>query len=199
MNKVFSSLRIIFFGIYLRFRIINGHVSSHTYNLSWRFLRKSFITIYPVILPLRLRCLILPESDNGIFLDKTGIHISSPKWSLKYLSTESSVQFSCSIVSNSLRPHGQQHSSPPCPSPNPEAYSNSCPLSRWCHPTISSSVIPLSSRPQSLPVLGSFPMSWLFTSGGQSIGASALASVLPLNIQSSSPLRCTGLVSLLSK
>ena len=130
MNKVFSSLRIIFFGIYLRFRIINGHVSSHTYNLSWRFLRKSFITIYPVILPLRLCCLILPESDNGIFLDKTGIHISSPKWSLKYLSIESSVQFSCSIMSNSLRPHGLQHSSPPCPSPNPGAYSNSCPLSR---------------------------------------------------------------------
>ena len=89
-----SSLRILFFGIYLRFRIINGYVSSHTYNLSWRFLRKSFITIYPVILPLRLCCLILPESDNGIFLDRNGIHIISPKWSLKYLSIESSVQFS---------------------------------------------------------------------------------------------------------
>ena len=89
-----SSLRILFFGIYLRLRIINGHVSSHTYNLSWRFLRKSFFTIYPVILLLRLYCLISPESDNGIFLDKTGIPISSPKWSLKYLSIESSVQFS---------------------------------------------------------------------------------------------------------
>ena len=180
-----SSLRILFFVIYLRLRIFNGHVSSHTYNLSWRFLRKSFFTIYPVILLLRLYCLISPESDNGIFLDKTGIPISSPKWSLKYLSIESSVQFSSVHLLNrvSLQRHGLQHTSPPCPSPNPGAYSNSCPLSQWCHPTISSAVTPLSSCPQSLPASGSFPMSWLFTSGGQSIGAWASASVLPMTLR----------------
>jgi len=93
-----------------------------------------------------------------------------------------SVQFSCSVVSDSLRPHGLQHARPPCPSPTPRVYSNSCPLSRWCHPTISSSVIPLSSRLQSFPTLGSFQMSQFFTSGGQSIGASASASVLPVSI-----------------
>ena len=94
----------------------------------------------------------------------------------------SSVQFSCLVVSDSLRPHGLQHARPPCPSPTPRAYPNSCPLSQ-CHPTISSSVIPFSSCPQSFPALGSFPMSQLFTSGGQSIGVSASASVLPMNTQ----------------
>ena len=87
------------------------------------------------------------------------------------------VQFSCSVVSNSLRPHGLQHTRPSCPSPTPGAYSNSCPSCQRCHPTISSSAVPLSSRGQS------FPMSQLFTSGGQSIGVSASASVLPINIQ----------------
>ena len=93
--------------------------------------------------------------------------------------TESSVQFSHSGESNSLQPHGLQHARPPCPSPTPGAYSNSCSLSRWCHPTIWSSVIPFSSCPQSFPASRPFPMSWLFTSGGQSIGTSASASVLP--------------------
>ena len=149
-----------------------------------------------------------------------------------------SVQFSHSIVSNSLQPHGLQHARPPCPSPTPGVYSNSCPLSRWCHPTISSSVLPFSSYlqfskhhhqaslsftvsqsliklmsieswchptisfsvtpfsscPQSFPALGSFPVSQLFESGGQSIEASA--SVLPVNIQGWSPLGLTGLISL---
>ena len=91
-----------------------------------------------------------------------------------------SVQFSRSVVSNSLRPHGLQHTRLPCPSPNPGTYSNSCPLCRLCHPTISSSVIPFSSRLQSFPALGSFPTSWFITSGGQSIGISASASVLPM-------------------
>ena len=90
----------------------------------------------------------------------------------------SSVQFSPSFVSDSLRPHGLQHSRLPCSSPTPRAYWNSCPLSRWCHPTISSSVVPFSSCLQSFPAPGSFPMSHFFTSGGQSIGVSASASVL---------------------
>ena len=83
------------------------------------------------------------------------------------------VQFSRSVVSSFFRPHGLQHARPPCPSPTPGVYPNSCPLSRWCHPTISSSVVPFSSCPQSFPASGSFPMSQLFASGGQSIGVSA--------------------------
>ena len=107
--------------------------------------------------------------------------------------TVSSVYFSCSVVSDSLRLHGLQYTRPPCPSPTPGAYSNSGPLSQWCHPTISSSVIPFSSRLQSFPVSGSFPMSQFFTSGGQSIGVSASASVLPMNSQDWFPLGLTGL------
>ena len=101
------------------------------------------------------------------------------------------VQFSRSVVSNSLRPHGLQHARPPCPSPTPGVYSNSCHLSQWCHPTISSSVVPFSSCPQSFPASGSFPMSQLFVSGGQSIGVSASTSVLPMNTQDWSPLEWT--------
>ena len=104
-----------------------------------------------------------------------------------------SIQFSCSVVSNSLQPHGLQHARLPCPLPTLRACSNSCPSSRWCHPTISSSVVPFSSHLQSFPASGSFPMSQFFTSGGQSIGVSASASVLPMNIQEWSPL---GLISL---
>ena len=109
------------------------------------------------------------------------------------------VQFSCSVMSNFLRPQGLQHARPPCPSPTPGAYSNPCPLRQWCHPTISSSVIPFSSCLQSLPASGSFPMSQFFASGSQSIGVSASASVLPMNIQDWSPLGWTGWISLLSK
>ena len=93
------------------------------------------------------------------------------------------LQFSHSVVSDSLRPHGLQHSRPPYPFPTPRACSNSCPSSQWCHPTISSSVVPFSACFQSFPASGSFPMSQLFASGGQSIGVSASASVLPMNIQ----------------
>ena len=111
-----------------------------------------------------------------------------------------SVQFSCSVVSDSLWPHELQHARPPCPSPTPGVYPNSCPLSRQCHPTISSSVIPFSSHPQSFPVSGSFQMSQLFPSGGgQSIRVSALTSVLPMNTQDWSPLGWTGWISLQSK
>ena len=110
-----------------------------------------------------------------------------------------SVQFSRSIVSDSLWPHGLQHARPPCPSPTPGVYSNSCPSSRWCHPTISSSVVPFSSCLQSFPASESSPMSRLFTSGGQSIETSASASVPPGNIQDWFPLRLTDLISLQSK
>ena len=111
----------------------------------------------------------------------------------------SSVQFSCSVVSNSLWPHGSQHARPPCPSTTPGVHPNSCTSSQWCHPAISSSVISFSSCPQSLPASESFPMSQLFAWGGQSIGVSALASVLPVNTQGWSPLEWTGWISLQSK
>ena len=110
-----------------------------------------------------------------------------------------SVQCSCSVVSNSFRSHGLQHSRLPCPSPNPGACSNSCPSSWWCHPIISSSVIPFSSYLQSFPASGSFPMSQLFASHGQSIGVSASAPVLPMNIQDWLPLGLTVWISLQSK
>ena len=114
-------------------------------------------------------------------------------------SSLSSVQFSSSVVSNSLRLHESQHTRPPCPSQTPGVYSNSCPSSWWCHPAISSSVVPFSSCPQSFPASGSFPTSQLFAWGGQSIGVSASASVLPMNIQDWSPLGWTGWISLQSK
>ena len=108
-------------------------------------------------------------------------------------------QFSCSVVSDSLQPHELQYSRPPCSSPTPRVYPNSCPLSRWCHPTISSSVIPFSSYLHSFQASGSFQMSQFFASGGESIGVSASASVLPMNIQDWFPLGWTGWISLQSK
>ena len=108
-------------------------------------------------------------------------------------------KFSPSVVSDSLWPYEPQHASAPCPSPTPGVHPNPCPLSWWCHPTISSSVVPFSSCPQSFPASGSFPMSQLFASGGQSIGVSASTSVLPVNIQDWSPFRWTGWISLQSK
>ena len=129
----------------------------------------------------------LPSPSAGALPD-LGIEPVSPALAGRFFTTEepgsirsiSSVQFSRSVVSDSLRPHESQHARPPCPSPAPGVYSNSCSLSRWCHPAISSSVVPFSSCPQSLPASGSFPMSQLFIWGGQSIGASASASVLPM-------------------
>ena len=115
------------------------------------------------------------------------------------LSPNPTVQFSHSVVSSSLWPHESQHARPPCPSPTPGVYPNWCPSSWWWHPTISSSVVPFSSCPQSLPASGSFPMSQLFTWGGQSIGVSASASVLPINTQDWAPLGWTGWISLQSK
>ena len=112
--------------------------------------------------------------------------------------TNVQIRFSHSVVSDSLRPHESQHARPPCPSPTPGVHSDSCPWSQWCHPAISSSVVPFSC-PQSLPVSASFPMSQLFAWGGQSTGVSALASFLPKKSQGWSPSEWTGLISLQSK
>ena len=110
-----------------------------------------------------------------------------------------SVQFIRSVMSNSLPSHEPQHTRPPCPSPTPGVYPNSCPLSQWCHPTISSSVLPFSFCPQSSPASGSFQMSQIFASGGQSIRVSPSISVLPMNTQDWFPLGWTGWISLQSK
>ena len=114
---------------------------------------------------------------------------------INWFSQFSSVAHLCPT----LRPHESQHARPPCPSPTPRVYPNSCPLSRWCHPTISSSVVPFSSCPQSFPASGSLLMTQLFTWGGQSTGVSASTSVLPMNTQDWSPLGWTGWISLKSK
>ena len=126
------------------------------------------------------KCWSLPETPSQTHLEIMFYQLPELPFS--------SVQFSRSVVSDSLRPHESQHARPPCPSPTSGVYSNSCPSSRWCHPAISSSVIPFSSCPQPLPASGSFPMSQLFAWGGQSIGVSASASVLPTNTQDWSPL-----------
>ena len=128
-----------------------------------------------------------------VTLRKSSLYGGIPKTSL------SSVQFSHSVVSDSLWPHESQHARPPCPSPTPGVHSDSRPSSQWCHPAISSSVISFSSCPQSLQASESFSMSQLFAWGGQSIGISASASVLPMNTQDWSPLGWTGWISLQSK
>ena len=115
------------------------------------------------------------------------------------LTMSSSVQFSCSVMSDSLWPHEPQNARPPCPSPTPRVYPNSCPLSRWHHLTILSSVVPFYSCLRSFPASGSFQMSQLVASGGQSIGVSASASVLPMNTKDWSPLEWTGWISFQSK
>ena len=129
--------------------------------------------------------------------------VSGKAWGiLKYCGKtchKSSLQFSSSVVSDSLWPHGLQNSRPPCPSPTPKACSNSCPLCWWCHPTISSSVFPFSSCLQYFPESGSFPMSQFLESGGQSIRVSVSVSVLPMNIQDWFPLGWTDWTSLVSK
>ena len=126
-------------------------------------------------------------------MDKDVVHIH------KGILLRHSVQFSRSVVSDSLRPHELQHARPPCPSPTPGVHSDSCPSSQWYHPAISSSVVPFSSCPQSLQAAESFPMNQLFTWGGQSTGVSALALFLPQNTQDRSPLGWTGWISLQSK
>ena len=164
----------------------------------------------------RITLLFLPKKQNKYF-ENLGLFLENPLTlgplfaCLNFKATVScchlgsstkiqfnSVQFSCSVMSNSLRPHGLQHTRLPCPSPTPRAYSNSCPLSPWCLLTISFSVIPLSHL-QSFSASGSFQRSQFFSSGGQSIGASALALVLPTNIQDWYPLGWTGWISFQSK
>ena len=130
-------------------------------------------------------------------LPNPGIEPTSPALAGGLFTT--SVQFSRSVVSDPLRPHESQHARPPCPSPTPRVHWNSHPSSRWCHPAISSCVVPFSSYPQSLPASRSFPMSQLFAWGGQSTRVSALASFLPKNNQGWSPLEWTGWISLQSK
>ena len=120
-------------------------------------------------------------------------------WAIREAKQSSSVQLSPSVVSDYLWPREPQHAKPPCPSPTPGVYPNRCPLSWWCHPTISSSVIPFSSCPQPFPASGSFQMSQLFASGGQSFGVSVSTSVLPMNTQDWSPLGWTGWIFLQSK
>ena len=132
---------------------------------------------------------------NG-YLSMYGWIPSLSTWNYHNIVNQQSVQFSRSVVSDSLRPHESQHARPPCPSPTPGVYSNLCPSSQWCHPAISSSFVPFSSCPQTLPASGSFPMSQLFTWVGQSIGVSASASVLPMNTQDWSPLGWTGWIPL---
>ena len=139
------------------------------------------------------------------YIQETHKLVWSSKWTMTsaflyfYKLYMLSVQFSHSVMSDSLRLHEPQHARPPYPSPTARVYTNPCPLSQWCHPTISSSVIPFSSCPQSFPASRSFQMSQLFASGGQSIGVSASASVLPMNTQDRYPLGWTGWISLQSK
>ena len=139
---------------------------------------------------------VLP-GQKGV-VQETLFQINTKSNSNNEFSNES-VQCSRSVMSDSLKPHELQHARPPCPSPTPEVYSNLCPSSRWCLLAISSSVVPFSSCPQSLPASRSFPMSQLFHWGGQSIGLSAAASVFPMNTQDWSPLGWTGWISLQSK
>ena len=140
------------------------------------------------------------QSPAGRYISACqGLEAEWARWRKKFCSLISSSQFSCSVMSNSLRPHGLQLPRLSCPSPTPGAYSNPCPSRRWCHPTISSSDIPFSSLLQSFPGSGSFQMTKFFASGGQSIGASASASILQMNIQDSWILGLTGWISLQSK
>ena len=131
--------------------------------------------------------------------EKVGLKLNIQKTKIMASGPISSVQFSCSVVSDSLRPHELQHARPPCPSPTSEVHSDSRPSSQWCHPSISSSAVPFSSCPQSLAASESFPMSHLFALGGQSTGVSALASFLPKSTQGWSPSEWTGWISLQSK
>ena len=159
------------------------------WHLQWPCMRSEWL--WPnFLITVLLSLHSVSNGDNNLLLpDTIAMRI---KWI-------SSVQFSLSVVSDSLWPHESQHARPPCPSPTPRVHSDSHPSSQWCHPAIPSSVVPFSSCPQSLPASETFPMSQLFASGGQSTGASALASFLPKNIQDWSPLGWTGWISLQSK
>ena len=155
---------------------------------SSQFLLDLLQAVFPLTLPL----------TNALVKSPQDLHVTRLiyQFLMKPMETVadfifSSVQYSCSVVSGSLLPHELQHGRPPCPSPTPRVYPNSCPMSRWCHPAISSSVIPCSSCLQSFPALGSSPVSQFFASGGQSIRVSAPASVFPMSIQDWFPLEWT--------
>ena len=153
-------------------------------------------TFFPIYLSWSDRTRCYDISLFWMLSFKSALSVSCFTFKRLFSSTLLSViQFSSLVMSDSLWPHEPQHARPPCPSPTPGVYPNSCPLRQWCHPTIASCVIPFSSCPQSFPALGSSQMSQLFTSGGQSIGVSASTSVLPMNTQDLSPLEWTGLIS----
>ena len=175
-NKMYSKLELTHPYYYCFFKTLESHILKKTQNFSYLL-----HSCYETSMTLKAQ------------------YLNIPSWGIR--KTSSSVQFSSvqSLSHVSLRPHESQHARPPCPSPTPRVYSNPCLSSRWCHPTISSSVIPFSSCPQSVPASGSFPMSQLIAWGGQSIGVSASASVLPVNTQDWSPLGWTGWISLQSK
>ena len=182
-NKA-SNIMLLYFKLYYKTRVIKSMILARKYRLIKQ--NENLETN-----PHRYGLLISDKEAKTIQWKKNNLINKSVQFS--------SVQFSRSVVSDSLRPHESQHSRPPCPSLTPRVYTNSCPSSWWCHPAISSSVIPFSSCPQSLLASGSFPMSQPFTWGGQSIGVSASASVLPMNTQDWSPLGWTGWLSLQSK
>ena len=156
--------------------------------LGWQMIQDTWYLCFSSV---QSSCSVVSDSLRPHGLQHTRLPYPSP--------APSSVQFSHSVRSVSLWPHEPQHARPPCPSPTPRVYPNPRPSSRWCHPAISSSVVPFSSCLQSFPASGSFPMSQLFASGGQSIGVSASTSVLPMNTQDWSPLGWTGWISLQSK
>ena len=164
--------------------LLQGNISSV---LSWRRKTPSSISSFLQLWAMR----ILPTLSQS--------HLDIQFTEKLHLSKSLLLLFNCSVESKSLRPHELQHSRLPRPSPSPGLCSNSCPLCRWYHPVISSAVVPFSSCLQSFPASGSFPVSQLFTSGGQRTGASASAPVLPRNIQGWFPLRLTGLISLQTK
>ena len=177
-------------------------VDSFLFFLQFHFMH--FWTVYSSI--LKHKCLECSLDCRFYHYERTFAHTLCPHLIFSFSQccfshnrTLFPVQFSHSIVSESLQPHGLQHTRLPCPSPAPGVCSNSCPSSQWCHPTFSSSVVPFSSNLQSFPASGSFPVSQLFTSGGQNIGVSASASVLPMNIHDWFPSGWTGLIFLQSK
>ena len=144
----------------------------------------------------RLKSFLMKVKEDS---EKSALKLNSQKTKIMASGPINSVQFSCLVVSYSLWHHGLRHARPPCPLPTPGGYSNSGPLSQWCHPTISSSAVPFYSWLQSFPASGSFQMSQFFASGGQSIGVSTSASVPPMNIQDWFSLGWTGWISLQSK
>ena len=180
-----------------RFIISTNHCCSSKSSCFSDSLRISLIIYYlpPLMCPivnLWLHC-------NSCYIPQFTTYLPKSCLPLTSWAQFSSVQFSHSVVSESLLPHESKHARPPCPSPTPRVHSDTCPSSQWCHPAISSSVVPFSSCPQSLPASESFPMSQLLVSGGQSTGISALASVLPKKSQGWSPSEWTGWISLQSK